>query len=221
VAAGVSGRTILVAVVALGVGIAFGPQLIDKLPAPVANFLRIGSPDSESSAMLASVRELNRLDVFAASLTGVVTSKAEGLLGIDALATRKTLIVPGTVTYYIDFSQLTARDVNWDAAHKLLTVTLPEPQVATPAQPLSPPLTYKDGELVMALTGSEATLDAANYAAAKAQIMRLAASRPLRDMARTAARTAVTNNLQLPLRAVGADARVDVRFAGAPAEEKS
>lgn len=216
-----SGRTILVAVVALGIGIAYGPQLIEKLPAPVAHWLHIGASGSEASAMLASVRKLNRLDVFAATLTGVVTSKADGPLGIDALATRKTLIVPGMVIYYVDFAQLTARDVSWDGAHKLLTVTLPEPQVAAPAQPLSPPLTYKDGELVMALTGSEATLDAANYAAAKAQIMRMAASKPLRDMARTAARTAVMNNLQLPLRAVGADAKVDVRFAGAPAEEKS
>ncbi len=187
----------------------------------VAGWLRIAPPQGEASAMFASVRGLNRLDVFAASLTAIVTSKTDGPLGIGALATHKTLIVPGTVKYYIDFSTLTQRDVNWDAPRRTLTITLPEPRIEAPSQPLSPPLTYKDGDLVMALTGSEATLDAANYAAAKAQVARLAASKPLMDMARRASATAVTNNLQLPLRAIGADAKIDVRFAGTPAEEKN
>lgn len=171
-------------------------------------------PASVIDTTLTSVQALNRLTVFAAVLTTTATSKAAGPLGIDLLGSRKTVIVPGTVRYDVDFSRVSRRDLVWDAATSTLTVNIPEPIVGDPAIDLRRLVTYKDGELVMALTGSEPLLDDANAKAATASLRTLAGAPLLMDMARKAGRAAITNNFELPLHAAGVGAQVRVRFPG-------
>lgn len=172
------------------------------------------TPASVIDTTLTSVQALNRLTVFAAVLTTTATSKTAGPLGIDLLGSRKTVIVPGTVRYDVDFSRVSRRDLVWDAATSTLTVNIPEPIVGDPAIDLRRLVTYKDGELVMALTGSEPVLDDANARAATASLRTLAGASLLMDMARKAGRGAITNNFELSLRAAGVGAQVRVRFPG-------
>ncbi|MGL4542005.1 MAG: hypothetical protein ACRCUI_05805, partial [Polymorphobacter sp.] len=63
------GGTLLFGVVTLGLGIAFGPQLIEKLPAPVGNFLaRVGGEEDVVATLVTSVQKMNDLTVFGAEL---------------------------------------------------------------------------------------------------------------------------------------------------------
>ena len=197
----------LVAGVVIGSAVMFGGgRLLNRGP----------GADAIVDTTLTSVQELNRLTVFAAVLTTTATSKTDGPLGIDMLGTRKTVIVPGTVRYDVDFGRVSRRDVSWDAATRTLTIAVADPIVGEPAVDLRRLVTFKDGELVMVIAGNEATLDAANAKAATDSLRTMANAPLLRGMARKAGRQAIASNFELPLRAAGIDAKVRVRFPGEP-----
>jgi hypothetical protein len=64
----------------------------------------------------------------------------------------------------------------------------------------------------MALGNAEEVIDAANRAKIRAAVLKEADTGLLRELARSAARTAVERGFALPLAAAGIDARVIVRF---------
>jgi hypothetical protein len=166
------------------------------------------TPETVVAASLEGLREQNVLVPFTARYVAVVTSR-QTTLGITA---QKTLIMPGTVRYELDLSQLRQRDLGWNAETRTLTVTLPPLRIAGPEIDLAAIREYRDGELILWLTDAEQRLDAANQRAASRELLTQARGPvPLR-LARGAAIRAVEQSFAMPLRAAGVEADVTVRF---------
>ena len=165
-------------------------------------------PVTVARASLQGLREQNRLSTFAARYVAVVTSK-QSRLGLSA---EKTLIMPGMVRYEVDLSKLEQRNVRWDAANKQLTVTLPPIEVIGPDVDIDAIREYGGGGILMRFTDVEGKLDAANRKAGQAELMRQAREDVPMRLAREATRRAVERSFAMPLKAVGIDARVRVRF---------
>jgi hypothetical protein len=169
-------------------------------------------PTTVASASLEGLREQNRLSAFAARYVAVVTSHQTQL----GFSTQKTLIMPGSVRYEVDLAKLNQRDVAWDAATKTLLVTLPPIEVDGPQVDLTAIREYGSGGLLARVTNADQQLDAANRRAGQVELVRQArAATPMR-LARDATRNAVERSFAMPLRAVGIDAQVKVRFADEP-----
>lgn len=167
-------------------------------------------PDVESiaSASLEAVRAENRLSVFAGRFTVAVTSRAERL----GFAAEKTMIVPATVRYEIDFSQLGPDDLVWDAAANELTVDLPAIEISEPEIDMSQVRDYGEGTVLLTVGGANESLDRANRRQVRGAVMEQAASDLMLDLARESARGATVRNFRLPLEAAGIPAQVRVRF---------
>lgn len=206
-----SGRTILVAVVALGVGIAFSSQLIDRLPAPVGNWLsRVGGSEDIVATLVTSVHKMNELSVFGAQLFSVVKTPRDGF--IDALDTITYVIVPGSVRYSVNLSALGRDSFNWDARTARLVVVVPDP-VPTEAN--------IDGARAKILvdgvdlsTGDERErILQKSLSVARADIDAKAREAFFMKAARDAGRAALEANFAAPLIAAGLKPVVTVRFA--------
>lgn len=194
-------------------GLILGGLLVALLRAPLAGWLARGpDPVAIADASLTAVRAQNRLTAFAARFTVAVTSEQTRLGGL--LGAKKTLIVPGTVRYELDWDRVTRRDLAWDAATKTLTVTIPAPVIAGPEIDLRRIREFSDGALLMALTDAEATLDTANRARVQSALLAEAQAPILLAMSRDATRAAVERTFALPLAAAGVEARVVVTVAG-------
>lgn len=172
------------------------------------------SPDpvTIASASLEGLREQNRLSAFAARFVAVVTSKQSAL----GLSTEKTLIMPGLVRYEVDLGKLNQRDVKWDAGDKTLLVTLPPVEIDGPQVDLNAIREYGSGGILSHITNADQQLDAANRRAGQAELIRQARDATPMRLARDATRRAVERSFAMPLRAVGLDATVKVRFVDEP-----
>lgn len=168
-------------------------------------------PVTITDAALSAVQAQNKLTAFAARFTVAVTSTQERL-GI--LSASKTLIVPGTVRYELDWKQIGRGNLAWEPATNTLRVRLPDPVIAGPEIDMTRIREYKDGLLLLALTDAEESLDAANRARAQEALLEEARAPVLMNMARAATREAVTGIFLLPLKTAGIDATVEIRFAG-------
>lgn len=165
-------------------------------------------PVTVAATSLEGLREQNRLSAFSASYVSVVTSK-QAQMGLTA---QKTLILRGTVRYEVDLSKLEQRNVRWDAASRTLRVVLPPLEVVGPQVDLNSIQQYGEGGILMALTDAEAQLDAANRKAGQEDLVRQARAETPMRLAKDATRRAVASSFAMPLRAVGLDAHVEVRF---------
>lgn len=166
-------------------------------------------PETIVSASLDALKQQNVLVPFTARFVADPTSRVKRL----GLTAQKTLIVPGTVRYEVDLGALDAGDLGWNGETGTLTVTLPPLRISPPEMDPAGAVEYRDGELVLAVTDAERTLDAANWKAAREEISAQARGATPMKLARTAAIQAVGNNFALPLKAAGVDAKVAVRFA--------
>lgn len=197
-----NGALIALVVLAVLAGLAFlGLDLLRGAMAPA-------KPETIVSASLESLKEQNVLVPFTARFVADPTSRVRTL----GLTAQKTLIVPGTVRYELDLGALTERNLAWDAEMQALTVTLPPLRVSAPEMDPAGAVEYRDGELVLAVTDAEKRLDAANWKAARAEILAQAKGAVPMRLAETAAVNAVRSNFALPLKAAGVDAVVEVRF---------
>jgi len=169
-------------------------------------------PTTIASASLQGLREQNRLSAFAARFVAVTTSRQQTL----GLSAERTLIMPGMVRYEVDLGRLTPRDVIWDAGTRTLSVRLPPVEVEGPQVDLNAIRQYGTGGVLTAFTDAEQRLDAANRRAGQQELIRQAREGPMIQLARDATRRAVERNFTAPLRAVGVEANVRVRFADEP-----
>ena len=176
-------------------------RLLVKAPDPV----------TITDAALNAVHAQSKLTAFVARFTVAVTSSQERF---GLLSASKTLIVPGTVRYELDWKQIGRGNLAWDGATNTLRVFLPDPVIAGPEIDMTRIREYKDGVLLLALTDAEAALDAANRARAQSALLEEARAPLLMQMAREATRDAVTGIFQMPLTTAGFPATVEVRFAG-------
>lgn len=173
-------------------------------------FGRGPDPTTIVDASLRGVQAQNKLTAFAARFTVAITSEQQRL---GLLHAKKTLIVPGTVRYELDWNRLTRRDLAWNATTRTLTITLPQPVLAGPEIDLARIREYREGMLLMALTDAESVLDTANRAQVRTALLNEARAAPLLAMARDATAQAVQRTFALPLGAAGVDAKVAVKFA--------
>ncbi|MBO9713596.1 MAG: DUF4230 domain-containing protein [Sphingomonas sp.] len=169
-------------------------------------------PTTIAQSSLQGLREQNRLSTFAARYVAVVTSK-QSRLGLTA---QKTLIMPGSVRYEVDLARLQQNDVSWDPTGKKLTVVLPPVEVVGPEVDMEHIREYSEGGILMTLTDAESALDDANRKAARAELVRQAQEPTPMKMARESTRRAVAKTFEMPLKAAGIDASVQVYFQGEP-----
>ena len=196
VLAGLVAGGLIVALLGSGLGGLFGPKV---------------DAQTIAATSLRSVQAQNRLTSFAAGFNVAVTSE-QTRLGI--FTAKKTLIVPGTVRYELDWNRVTKNDLVWDAATKTLTVTVPRPTVSEPAIDLTRIREFKDGAVLFALTDAEASFDAANRSRAVKEMLTEAQSPVLLGMADKATTEAVARTFALPFAAAGIHAKVVVHIAG-------
>lgn len=169
-------------------------------------------PETVVAASLQGLQEQNILVPFTARYVAVVTS-TQSRLGLEA---KKTLIMPGTVRYEVDLGKLQPSDLDWDAAARALTVTLPPLRLAGPEIDIDAISEFRDGAILLTLTDAERTLDAANRKAAQEELIKQAKGRVPMRLAQGAARAAIEQSFAMPLKAAGIDANVTARFADTP-----
>jgi hypothetical protein len=203
-------------IAAVLVGLVLGAVLMGSLRLS-SLFGKGPDPETVATASLQSMREQARLTPFAARFVAVVTS-TQSRFGLSA---KKTLIMPGMVRYEIDLAKLQQRDLAWDPAASKLTITLPPLEISRPEINLSELQEYDSGGVLMALTKSEDSLDAANRQRGQQELVRQArAGLPMR-LARDAAKRAVERSFAMPLKAAGIDAEVTARFADEGTQDPS
>lgn len=191
----------------LALGYAFRPAA--EAPAP--------DPRAIAVAALLSVRDHGRIVPFSARFVSVASS-SETHLGLTA---RKTLIMPGNVRYGVDLARLRRSSLAWDEASRTLSVTLPPLELSGPEIDLNQVQESSEGGLVMALAGSEKTLDRSNRQAAQDELMRQAREPRPMQLARGSAMRDVARAFALPLRAAGIEASVAVRFVDPAGKEEA
>lgn len=204
------GGTLLFGVVALGIGIAYGPQLLERLPAPVSGFLtRLGGSEDAVETLLISTRKMNDLTVFGAQLVSLVRTEHDGL--IDALDTTTFVIVPGQVRYTVNLAALDRAALSWDAKTQRLIVVVPDPVPTDPnidgarARVLIDGIDLENGDKRQRVLQK-------SLAVARADIVKKARDPQLLGAARDAGRAALEATFAAPLRAAGLNPTVTVRF---------
>lgn len=168
------------------------------------------APDPVAS-LVASVQRQNSLTVFRAQVATVTTSRESRLLGLAPV--EQVAVIPATVEYRLDLSQLSPRDFAWDPEAQRARVTLPPIAVQPPNLDEARARYLRSGVLVSARTQEALSRD--NSVQATREAARLARDPELMRLAREAAVAAMARTIALPLRAAGFDrASVEVRFAG-------
>lgn len=212
------GGTLLAGVAALGIGIAFGPQIVARLPAPVGNFLqRLGSDQDIVATLVTSVQKMNDLTVYGAQLLSIVKTERAGL--ISPLDTTTYVIVPGSVRYVVNLSSLQRDDFTWDENTSTLVVMVADPL---------PTLTSIDGARARVLvdgvdmtSGDERQRVLQQSLTVAGKDIATRANDPAAlAAAREAGRAALQANFAAPLRAAGLKPDIIIRFrseAAAPA----
>ena len=162
---------------------------------------------------LVAFEKQNKLTVFSAQLSPVVASEDSRLFG--ALTSRQVAVIPARVDYTLDLSQVDASRLAWDEATSTLAVQLPAIAVGRPNLDEGRAQYLREGIWITRDAQDQLTRD--NTRLAEQQAVQQAANPVLLDLARQAARNAVTQNLAIPLQVAGyGDVKVEVRFDGEP-----
>lgn len=188
---------------ALAIGLAwkaFGPNQAD------------GDPLGTS---LVAFEKQNRLTVFSAQLAPVVASQDSRLFG--AIQSRQIAVIPARVDYTLDLSQMNRDRLSWDDKSKTLSVLLPPISIGRPNLDEGRAQYLREG--IWITRDAQDKLTRSNTRLAETQAMEQAANPILVNLAKTAAKDAIRQNLAIPLEVAGfGNVTVNVRFDG---EEKS
>lgn len=167
-----------------------------------------GSPVATS---LMAMEKANRLTVFSAQLAPVVSADDVRLFGM--LESRQIAVIPARVDYTLDLSKMGQDEMLWDAEAQRLTVTLPPIMLSKPNLDEGNAQYLREGVWIGREAQSKLTRD--NTLLAEKQAAEQAKSPVLLEIAKGAARDAVRQNLEIPLRAAGyGNVSVTVRFEG-------
>lgn len=163
---------------------------------------------------LLALEKQNRLTVFSAQLSPVVAADDARLFGM--LKSRQVAVIPARVDYALDLSAMGKDRLHWDAATQRLDVVLPPVQVSAPNLDEARAQYLREGVWITADAQTKLTRD--NSLLAQQQAVQQAQNPVLMDLARAAAKQAISQNLSIPLIAAGHDRiTVTVRFDGEPA----
>ena len=160
---------------------------------------------------LAAFEKQNRLTVFSAQLSPVVSSDDSGPLGL--LPSRQVAVIPARIDYTLDLAAMGRDRLTWDTAKSRLDVRLPPLQLSRPNLDEGRAQYLREGVWIGRNTQDKLTRQ--NTQAAERQAREQAANPVLMDLASTAAKDAIRQNLAIPLRIAGyPDVSVTVRFDG-------
>lgn len=166
----------------------------------------LGDPVATS---LVALEKQDKLTVFSAQLSPVVAADDERLFGI--LKSRQVAVIPARVDYSVDMAAMGRERMAWNAAAKRLDVTLPAIQPGKPNLDEGRAQYLREG--VWITPDAQAKLTRDNTLLAEKQAAQQAANPVLLDLARTAAKDAVRQNLAIPLQVAGyGDVTVAVWF---------
>ena len=166
---------------------------------------------------LVAFEKQNKLTVFSALLSPVVASEDSRLFG--ALRSRQVAVIPARVDYTLDLSQVDRTRLAWDEASKTLSVQLPPLTVGRPNLDEARAQYLREGLWITRDAQDQLTRN--NTRVAEQQAVEQAANPVLMNLARTAAKEAIRQNLAIPMQVAGfGDVTVNVRFDGeaAPAQ---
>jgi len=169
--------------------------------------------DIVATSMLAFERQ-NALTVFSSRFDVVaesVSTPSVGPFEVESLQSRQAMIVPATVEYRLDLSEMDRGDFAWDETSQTLSVTLPELEVSTPNLDEAEARYFTDGLYVS--RDASISLSQNNSRQAQERANDFARNPEVMSLARTAARDAVQQNLAIPLQVAGfGEVEVRVRF---------
>lgn len=170
-----------------------------------------GAHGDPLATSLLALEKQNRLTVFSAQLSPVVAADDARLFGM--LKSRQVAVIPARVDYYVDLSKVGKDRLRWDAQGQQLAVTLPAVEASSPNLDEGQAQYLREGVWITGDAQAKLTRD--NSLEAQDQARRQAAQPVLMDLARSAARQAVAQNLSIPLQVAGYDnIKVTVRFDG-------
>lgn len=189
---------------AFGVLLAFaGQQLWQRFGAQ-----DLGDPIATS---LVAFEKQDRLTVFSAQLSPVVSSDSSQLFGV--LKSRQVAVIPARVDYTLDLSKMNRASFRWDKDRKALDVTLPPLALSTPNLDEGRAQYLREGVWISRTTQDKLTRD--NTLLAEQQARDAANNPVLLGLAKGAATEAVRQNLAIPLSVAGyGEVKVMVHFAG-------
>lgn len=151
------------------------------------------------AAAVESLRSENRLMVYSFKGFAAVSAERDGFLFMNG---RQDLIVPATVSYYVDLSRLNLHDVSFDERTRMLTVRLAPLVMGDVAFEPEGARTSNGGLLTFSQDEAD-ELSKLNYATARRAFIKQAQGRELVQAARAQARKAVESSLEMPLRIAG------------------
>ena len=169
--------------------------------------------DPVASAMLAFEKQ-NSLTVFSSRFEVVAESvDKRGVLNLNLLESRQAAIIPATVEYRLDLSQMDRDRFAWDAESETLDVVLPALRISRPNLDEAEAKTFTEGTYVS--RDASADLARNNSRQAERKAAAFAKNPEVLRLARNAAKDAIRQNLAIPLQVAGyGDVRVTVRFDG-------
>lgn len=157
-------------------------------------------------AMLVSVQRQQKHIVLSARLVAPITAARDTTLGpLTVGTTRATAIIPATVHYAVDFSQIAADDLDWKAGSQTLTVRRPPVVAMEPAIEWDKAQIYSDKGLIPAMTDISQRLAADQRSKAPGVFRAQAAGPDLAKLANDAADDALESLFLMPLLAAGHD----------------
>ena len=160
---------------------------------------------------LTAFEKQNRLTVFSAQLSPVVSADSESLLGM--IRVKQVAVIPARVDYSVDLAAMSRDRLAWNAAAKRLDVRLPAVQPGPPNLDEGRAQYLREGAWISRTTQDKLTR--ANTQAAQARASAEAANPVLLALARAAAKDAVRQNLAIPLQVAGfGDVAVTVSIDG-------
>ena len=169
--------------------------------------------DPVGSAMLAFEKQ-NSLTVFSSRFEVVAESEdTRGVLGVPVLRSRQAMIIPATVEYRVDLSQVGRDRLDWNPETQRLSVRLPQLRTTRPNLDEARARVFQDG--VFITRDASRDLSQNNSEQAERKASEFAKNTEVLALARNAAKDAVRQNLAIPLQVAGYDrATVTVTFDG-------
>jgi hypothetical protein len=160
---------------------------------------------------LVAFEKQNRLTVFSAQLSPVVSSEDSRFFG--AVRSRQVAVIPTRVDYTLDLSQMDRNRLRWNEETNTLDVQLPPLTVGKPNLDEGRAQYLREGIWISRDAQDSLTRD--NTRLAEQQAVEQAANPELMSLARTAAKDAIRQNLAIPLEVAGfGEVTVNVRFDG-------
>jgi len=161
------------------------------------------------AAAVESLRAENKLLIYSYKGFAAVSAERDGFLFLDG---HQDLIVPAAVSYFVDLSRLTAEQVTFDEASRIMTINLPPLVMGDVAFEPEGARTSNGGLLTFDQDEVD-ELSRLNYASARKAFVKQAQGQAIVEAAEREARANIQSVLALPLRIVGRpDIAVVARF---------